>query len=194
MVESKPLPGTVASFGASTAQGTGDTEAKGFINRLASKLGGEALNFGVGGETTLRMLDRLPSLSVPTDALIIVTLGINDVPRTDGSLPEKRVPLDEHRVNVERLLAHLSQLAGVLYLSQFRVDGERATVDEAEVETYIDAGMDVARKSGIAHIDLRQQIPPEDDYARYLADDGLHFNPVGHELIANALNTFIHRQ
>ena len=68
------------SFGASTAQGTRDTEGGGFIARIGKRLDedgkGVAENFGIGGHTTDDMLPRLLEIPVHgANDIAIVTLG-----------------------------------------------------------------------------------------------------------------------
>jgi len=94
---------TAYSFGASTAEGSKDTEG-GFVARLDRFLrdtdGGIAINHGIGGDTTDMMISRLPGviedMESRTNPLALVTLGINDVPRLVDEKPEIRVPLDRH--------------------------------------------------------------------------------------------------
>ena len=86
--------------GASTAAGSRDSEG-GVIKRLDWYLRdnqiGEAYNHEVGGDTTEMMVDRLPEVMKSMDSydnsFALVTLGINDVLRTQDDNPNKRVPL-----------------------------------------------------------------------------------------------------
>jgi len=161
------------SFGASTAQGARDTEG-GFIVRIGKRLEqdgrGSAENFGIGGHTTDDMIPRLPGLAIndPSD-IAIVTLGINDVPRTPDKAPDRRVPLDRHDANVHKILEDLKERCRVLYITQYPVTYVDRGLDQALVESYVNVGRQVAHEVGVTgevQADGRQVVgrlvPPRD--------------------------------
>ena len=170
----------VFSFGASTAQGYRDDEKGGFIVRLGEKLAAHSLghieNLGVGGHTSDQMAARAA----------IVTLGINDVARSPDRSPDKRVPLNRHRENVERLLDTLRAGCCVLYFTQYPVDHAKHGLDPAVVTQYVEAGHAVARALGIRVVDIHNMIN-DVLYQRYIHEDGMHFNAAGHDYIAEQL-------
>ena len=177
----------IFSFGASTAQGARDTEGGGFIGRLAKRLAERhrirVENCGVGGHTTEQMLPRLADLPIASqEDIAIVTLGINDVPRTPDPAPQKRVPLDRHKSNVQRLLADLAGRCRVLYLTQYPVDFTGRGLERQVVESYVEAGRQAAGEAGVEILDINLEIDQE-KYRVFIDDDGMHFNASGHAYI-----------
>jgi lysophospholipase L1-like esterase len=178
----------VASFGASTAQGAGDNEQGGFIERLGRLLNIPSLNFGIGGNTTRDMLERLPDLVIPADGLIVVTLGNNDVARVGEDDNPKRVSLLEHQKNVAEIIAQLKQQAAVLYMSQFPVDYAARHLDGVVVESFVAAGLAAAAAADLPCLAVRPHLDSLERWQDLLAADGLHFNAQGHAVLARLLS------
>ncbi len=182
----------VFSFGASTAQGYRDDEKGGFIFRLGEKLAdnnlGYAENLGTGGHTSDQMASRAEEIAESRDLrdIAIVTLGINDVARSPDRAPDKRVPLNRHRDNVERLLGALHTHCRVIYFTQYPVNHAQHGLDPNLVRQYVDAGHEIARSLGITIVNVHSMIS-ETRYARFIHDDGMHFNAEGHAFIAEQL-------
>ena len=182
----------VFSFGASTAQGYRDDEKGGFIVRLGEKLAAHSLghteNLGVGGHTSDQMAARAAGVASDADPsdIAIVSLGINDVARSPDRSPDKRVPLNRHRENVEHLLDALRARCCVLYFTQYPVDYAKHGLDPAVVTQYVEAGHAVARAQGIRVVDIHNMIN-DVLYQRYIHEDGMHFNAAGHDFIAEQL-------
>lgn len=184
-------PITAYSFGASTAAGSMDGEG-GFIVRLGRYLSdtgaGEAINHGIGGDTTTMMLARLDAvvsdMSGRRSPLALVTLGINDVPRIVDDAPEKRVGLDQHVESLARILSELKQVGDVLYLTQYPVDYEARSLDPAVVESYVKQGEATAQSAGVKVIDIFSAVTPT-LFTEFIYEDGLHFNDRGHQFIAH---------
>src|SRR5271155_4084357 len=98
-------------FGASSVEGVGDSQG-GFFKRLGKKLAEvgkpyECLNYGIGGNTTRDMLARLDRVRPHLPAKTIVLLGSNDFPRDADVEPARRVPVEEFRQNVDKILGDL---------------------------------------------------------------------------------------
>ena len=179
------------SFGASTAQGARDTEGGGFIARIGKRLEQEGLgsaeNFGIGGHTTDDMIPRLPGLAINDSSDIsIVTLGINDVPRTPDNAPDRRVPLDRHDANVHKILEDLKGRCRVLYVTQYPVAYVDRGLDKALVESYVNLGRQVANEVGVDVLDIHSEID-ENKYSAFIFEDGMHFNSAGHAYIADRI-------
>lgn len=192
---------TAYSFGASTAEGSMDTEG-GFIARLGHYLNdtgaGEAINHGVGGDTTTMMLARLDGVvsdmsrrSSESTPLALVTLGINDVPRIVDDAPGKRVALDQHAESLQQILSALKKIGDVLYLTQYPVAYEKRSLDPALVESYVKKGAEVAHSVGVEVIDIFSAVTPP-LFAEFIYEDGLHFNNRGHQFIANKVIAALH--
>lgn len=177
----------VVGFGASTAQGMRDDEGGGFVARIGRRLEAEGLgtseNFGIGGETTDQMVERARTVVTTPGDQVVVTLGINDVARDPDRIPDRRVPLERHRSNVESILrTFVDAGCRVGYLTQYPVDFAKHGLDPVFVESYIQAGRDAAAAVGVDLIDVHSQI---DDalYDQFIFRDGMHFNGEGHEFI-----------
>jgi lysophospholipase L1-like esterase len=177
-------------FGASSVEGVGDSQG-GFLKRLGQKLAAagkpyECLNYGVGGNTTRDMLARLPQIRPHLPAKVIVLLGSNDFPRDVDWAPESRVPLDEFRRNVDKIFDELGSPSAI-FVTSFAVCPPRTGIMPPTFQSY----MEQALKSAAAHQmriwDLHAESLRWDD--RYLAEDGLHYNDAGHEMIAEHLLT-----
>ena len=181
----------VFSFGASTAQGTRDTEGGGFIVRIGKRLEQERLghseNFGIGGHTTDDMIPRLPRIAVNSKSdIAIIALGINDVPRTPDNKPDRRVPLDRHDRNVHQILEDLSGRCRVLYTTQYPVNYADRGLEKSVVESYVNVGRQVAHEIGVEILDIHNEID-NDKYEAFIDPDGMHFNSAGHAYIASRI-------
>ena len=181
----------IFSFGASTAQGAKDDVGGGFIGRIGTRLErekvGHAENFGMGGENTTQMLQRLGSLAdVSKTDIAIVTLGINDVPRHPDSRPERRVELEKHKTNVHEILTFLQARCHVIYANQYPVQYEKLGLDPQTVADYRHAGVAIAKSLGVQVVDIFAKID-EALFNRFIHDDGMHFNAEGHQFIADVL-------
>lgn len=187
----------VFSFGASTAEGKKDDEG-GFIARIGRRLEteglGKAENFGIGGHTTDDMIPRLPDLPIndPSD-IAIVTLGINDVPRSPDQSPDKRVPLERHDGNVHAILEDLHKRCRVLYVTQYPVNYTDRGLDQLKVETYVNVGRQVAHEVGVDILDIHAEID-QAKYEAYIHSDGMHFNSEGHAYIAERIWEYLKDQ
>lgn len=180
---------TIFSFGASTAQGVGDEESGGFIGRVAVRLANRddvhVENCGNGGHTTDQMIAHLGGLPIASrDDIAIVTLGINDVPRSPDTDPEKRIPIDRHKANVRTMLEDLVGRCRVLYVTQFPVDFEGRGLERQRVESYVNVGRQVARETGADVLDIHLVVDNE-KYRAFIHEDGMHFNSAGHAYIAD---------
>jgi lysophospholipase L1-like esterase len=180
------------SFGASTAQGARDTEGGGFIVRIGKRLEedgrGASENFGIGGHTTDDMIPRLPDIPIQSESdIVIVTLGINDVPRTPDGKPENRVPLDRHEANIHQILNNLKDRSRVLYVTQYPVDYVGRGLEKDLVESYVNTGKRVAHEIGVEILDIHREIDGA-KYDAFIADDGMHFNSAGHAYIADQIS------
>lgn len=69
-------------------------------NLWVGAISSRAVNFGIGGDTTVGLLQRLPRLSLKKASLIILGIGINDLPkfRDDEILDRFRSILDKLEV------------------------------------------------------------------------------------------------
>ena len=184
----------VLSFGASTAQGAKDDVGGGFIGRIGTRLEaekiGHAENYGIGGENTTQMVQRLDGMSVVADDVVIVTLGINDVARYPDARPERRVTLEQHKANVKEILTWFKDKCCVIYASQYPVQYAQLGFDPEVVAAYRLAGVAIAEALQIDVVDIFALID-EPKFEQFIHADGMHFNSEGHEFIAQTLWTFM---
>ncbi len=185
----------IFSFGASTAQGAKDDVGGGFIGRMGKRLideqRGQAENFGIGGENTTQMVSRLDALDdVPKTDIAIVTLGINDVPRSPDSRPERRVALEKHKTNVLEILTFFQSRCKVIYVNQYPVQYQQLGFLPETVADYRNAGVTIAHSLDVDVVDIFAMV---DDvlFERFIHDDGMHFNSEGHQFIADVLWDFM---
>lgn len=175
-------------FGASSMQGVGDSRG-GFLRRLELRVAGQysVTNAGVGGNTTRDMLQRLPGLALPADA-VIVLLGCNDLPRANDAFPQNRVTLAEYRENLDRLLSALKAPRS-LFISSFFPAEHLTGIAPATFETYMTAATDLARETGYEIWDLFNET--RHTTAPLLAADGMHFNDTGHAFLADRVEEWL---
>ena len=175
-------------------------DAGGFIVRVGRYLRdtgcGNAVNHGVGGDTTTMMLARLDSvvadMSSRPSPLALVTLGINDVPRMVDDKPSIRVGVEQHAESLATMISRLKQVGDVLYLTQYPVDYEARSLKPALVESYVRAGEATAREAGVEVINIFGAVTPG-LFKEFIYQDGLHFNSRGHQFIAHKVISELHR-
>ena len=134
-------------------------------------------------------LDRPP-------AVAHVNCGLHDLAKDfDSGLP--RVPLEEYRGNVARILERL-QAAGIrpVWATITPVDEvlhhRNKSFDrfEADVEAYNEAALEAAGAAGVAVNDLFRVIESA-GRGRLLRDDGVHFTGEGSRLLGEAVAAFV---
>lgn len=175
-----------------------DSES-GFIVRLDRYLRdtgiGEAINHGIGGDTTSMMLARLDGvvsdMTVRPSPIALVTLGINDVPRIVDDSPEKRVELDQHADSLDRIFTALKKIGDAVYITQYPVDYVARSLEPALVESYVKRGAEVALLAGVQVLDIFSAVTPE-LFPKFIYEDGLHFNDRGHQFIAHKVIAALH--
>jgi lysophospholipase L1-like esterase len=175
-------------FGASTAEGVGDSQG-GFFKRLERKLAADGrahlcLNFGIGGNTTADMAPRLGSLKPHLPAPAILLLGSNDFPREGDPEPWRRVELADFRANLEKIFAAFA--AGpTIFVTSFQVRWVTPEIFRA----YTEVALELARARAFTIWDLHAESLAFGE--KYLCEDGIHYNDAGHELIAKRLQKLL---
>ncbi len=179
----------LVGFGASTMSGTGDSQG-GFFARVCQKLAQqklpvEGVQFGIGGDTTRKMLARAGSiLSVGKHDLIIM-LGCNDLPRRDDKWPDTRTTIQEYERN---LCALLTQIRGErsLFVSSFPVDPQKTGVSAEMLTDYMSLAISLAQGRDYQIWDMHKELLTV-DLTNMWSPDGLHFNDQGHAFIAQGI-------
>jgi lysophospholipase L1-like esterase len=130
------------------------------------------------------MLDRLERMRTQLPARAIVLLGSNDFPREKDGEPSRRVPLAEYAQNLTKIL-HLLGGPTSIFVSSFAVCPRRTGIQPTIFLLYTDVALKIAVSRQMTIWDLYTDSQAWGD--RYLADDGLHYNDAGHEVIADGL-------
>jgi len=75
-------------------------------------------------------------------------------------------------------------------MSQYPVEYGQCSLSEELVENYIHAGLDVAGQLGVPVIDIYSAVQASGRYDEMVFKDGLHFNNLGHQFIAEQVLEF----
>ena len=151
---------------------------------------------GVQGGNTRNVLAHLDEWVTSRDPDIVhFNAGLHDMARDLGPGPENRVPLDEYRANLERILQTLQRetRAALVFALTTPVDlGRQLAVAKAvnrtaeDVAAYNAAAREVTAGTGVALNDLHAAVV-EGGAAELLDEDGVHFTAAGNEVLGRAV-------
>lgn len=172
-------------FGASTVEGTGDSQG-GFFKRLQEKYQTrqpelQMTNAGRGGETVYQMLKRAVKLDPARQFDVVVLLGCNDVPRANDATPGSRSEKDDYARYLASLFYYLKGRRS-LFVTSFLVSEKLTGIPTALFGEYAGLARSLAYSSHFDIWDLYGET--RENVSQYWAEDGLHFNDAGHALIA----------
>ncbi len=156
------------AFGDSLVEGVGATEGGDFVSLLSKKIGQPIINLGRAGDTTADGAARLEEFDRYKPKVVLLLLGGNDFLR--------RVPLEETRQNLSRIIENIQKRGGVVLLLgvRGRLITNRAN---AEFETLRD-------KYRTAYVsDVLEGLFGN---GKYMADQ-IHPNNAGYEIIAERI-------
>jgi lysophospholipase L1-like esterase len=170
-------------------QGAGDQSGGGFLKRAeqlakASHPGIRWINRGIGGNTTRDMLARVSTVTVHAPFDLVVVLGCNDMPRANDKSPKIRIELAEYAANLEGLFSRIKG-GRSLFVTSFPVSQEKTGVAPETFEKYMSVAVAAAERHGYEIWDAYNELLGKTD--PYWADDGLHFNDAGHQMLAEAV-------
>jgi lysophospholipase L1-like esterase len=115
---------------------------------------------------------------------LVVVLGCNDMPRANDKFPKNRTDLAEYTKNLDQMFARIKGTRS-LFITSFPVSQEKTGVSPETFDQYMTAATEVARRHGYdiwdAYTELLGKAAP------YWAEDGLHFNDAGHQMLAEAV-------
>lgn len=183
--EGRSTPAVVVLFGDSLTENRGEfvTPSEHWETRLKAKISAEGLdrnapvtvvNEGIGGETTVGALRRLPNvLAAHRPTHVVIQHGTNDIWTRCGPC------FDETRGNLEQL-ATIAKNAGaqvVFAETTFRLRGG------GEAAAYTDMVQRAAQNTGSTYVNLVGNVPY--DGANY--SDGIHFTDTPQEAMTNNL-------
>lgn len=198
------IPKRIVAIGSSSLYGRVDPEGGGYIGRLrkwheSNGVHNAVFNLGIGGDTTADMLKRLiPEASVRRPDLILLTTGLNDTRRTGQKNAAVTTTLPQFRTNVQKLIKTVKTLSPVVVISVYPIDD---THTQPLIETnffylmtdatqYEQATRDICHEKNIAYLNI-WDVWMKEDYKRWLFEDGLHANALGHQQIFEDLKKFL---
>ena len=158
---------------------------------------GEVIEMGgIQGGNTRNVLAHLDEWVICRDPDIVhLNAGLHDMARDPGPGPENRVPLDEYRANLERILQTLqrqTRAALVLALTTPVDLGRQLAIAKGvnrtaeDVAAYNAAAREVAAGRGVAVNDLHAAVV-EAGADELLDEDGVHFTAAGSEVLGRAV-------
>lgn len=165
---------------------------RGYYNILSKLLDVEAVNAGVGGNSTAKALRRLSSdvLDKAPD-FVVVLFGTNDL-RADAE--KVFVPLEKYRANLSTIVDRCQEGGAAVVLctlppidhDAFFTRHERAAFDAhggltKMIDSYRDTARDVAKDQGVPLVDLNALLAKE---PQWISKDGVHPSEKGTAIIA----------
>ncbi len=198
------IPKRIVFAGSSSIHGTGDSELGGFVHRF--RLWHESCSpkhfvyeLGVFGEPTESLVARLVAeVSIRRPHLLVLYPGFNDI-RRDGSVnAENACSQNVFKVSMASLISKAKSVAPVLMMTGFPFDETRTTPYTGTKSFYLQQDAEVYTQI-LRSVCKEAEVPTLDYFALWsskeqgghLAEDGLHANPVGHQLLFEQLRDFI---
>lgn len=201
------IPQSIAVVGASSVFGLMDTEG-GFAGRLQTwhRQGNldknRVYNLGIPGDTTNDMLKRFDTeVSMRKPDLILFSLGSNDSSRIGNPEGDAMVPLETYKENVRALIEKAKGYTEqVVFVSAYPINDEKTQPLPGNgnyyllenLKPYVEATDQICEEMEIPSLDIFNMFL-ERNYLEYLDDDGLHCNPVGHEVIFEETKKFLEK-
>lgn len=146
------------------------------------------ISYAAGGATSQQCLARLGDVTVPSNSLVIISLGMND------AAPWKQISLEEFLKNYELLLAKLTSCTLVL-VAPYPVDVDKQIPPGRDNETLRSYAQEVsvlAQQHKVAVIDLFRVIGGAAAEGEDLhVSDGVHLNDRGYSLFFDQLKPHI---
>lgn len=188
---------TIVFIGDSITEGAADNERGGWTRRVEARLpqGWRAVRAGIGGNVITDLLARMDrDVLAHTPSIVVLAIGINDSRQYIFENWRNGVPLQEFKAGLVEFAKRVSQLPGPkLVVGLTPVDEERTNSFEAGMiyasaaqREYDGALQAFAAEHGYTFIAIEPAFDAKGG-AQKLTTDGLHPNPAGHELIAQAV-------
>jgi len=192
----------VLIFGDSIVAGRGTIKDKNWVRRLTQdfykkdKYNTIVYNLGVPGESTTELLERFitecKARARPRDPgdhfAIILSIGINDTKGVSSS-DNPKTPINIFRRNIRKLIKLAKGYTDfIIFVGLMPVDENKTTpIDNnyflnERVKTYNDVIKNVCEEKRVPFVALLDDWPKE-DYRKFLSEDGVHPNELGHQKI-----------
>lgn len=142
------------------------------------------VNRGIGGDTTLGVLNRIEDVMLATPRAVFVMVGINDIyGRTENSSILERYGL----------IADALEGRADLYI-QSTVSCSGATCPPARRDQVVDLNMGLqklAQTRGVTFVDLNAQLSDAQGLKPEYTHDGIHLNGAGFKVWADVLAPYL---
>ncbi len=135
-----------------------------------------AVNYGIGSDTTLGVMNRLPQYgSLSRAAAVVIAIGVNDLSRRDN---------DAIVENYRKMIELIGDKAPVIFSAVLPLDERVETVGADRNERIIalnEALERLCREKGCAFVDVRQALVDETENLapEFHVGDGVHPNAAG---------------
>lgn len=155
------------------------------------------VNYGVGGERTDQLLQRLDGILAAHPRLLIayIMYGTNDS-FIDIGTDKPRISTEAYRENLKRIIAKVCEKGATPFLQtppRWAQKSQRNGLGESpnpELEKYVAVCREVAREYQVTLIDHYEQWLDKEETGFDLYDwttDGCHLNAVGHKIVADKI-------
>ena len=191
----------IVAIGASSVQGSVDIEG-GWAGRFQKHLFKKSptehriFNLGISGTTSEMVLKRFDSeCDVRRPDTIIVSCGGNDAIRRGAVNADRMIALNQTVLNLKNILEKAKNKANkVVFVGFTPVIDEKLKPFRgdifflnSDVEENNNAVKTLCEEMGVSFVDTYTAMIEEDDWQKYIWDDGLHPNSAGHQRILEIL-------
>lgn len=200
------LPKRIIAIGASSVFGRIDPQKGGFVGRLKvwhelkEPIYNAVFNLGISGDTTTGMLRRLTrETKIRNPDLMIFSLGSNDASRKGGEVSSITTPINIFCNNVKHLIAEGRMIAkDVIFISAYPIN-DKLTIPLSgtssyylmeDLTKYVKKTEEICKRNNVPYLNIFDMFIKE-DYKKFLYEDGLHCNPLGHKKIFEELKRFL---
>lgn len=194
---------TIIFIGDSITEGAADHERGGWTRRVEARLpqGWRAVHAGIGGNVITDILARMDrDVLAHKPSIVVLAIGINDSRQYTFDNWRNGVPLPEFKAGLAEVANRVGELSGPkLIVGLNPVDETRTNSFEAGMiyasaaQREYDAALQAfATEHGYTYIAIEPAFAANGG-AELLTTDGLHPDPAGHELIAQAVWAHLER-
>lgn len=148
-----------------------------------------AVNFGIGSDTTVGVLHRLPRYhAIERASAVVVAIGVNDLRRRDDA-----VILE----NMEQIIRFISARAPLIISAVMPVDERVESVGQGRNERITALNKKIAElcteHTGCIFVDVSEALTDEEDNlaAHYHVGDGVHLNTAGYAYWIESLGSAV---
>lgn len=199
------LPHCIVAIGASTFFGRVDPEGGGFIGRLktwheSNHRKNRVYNLGISSETSNDLIRRFESECTPRkpDLIIMGTSCANDCRRRGSKSAPNEVELEQHEQNIRDLITTGQKFCPIMVVSGHPIDDTRTNpmigtdkfFSSEDLTRYRECSRSIFERENIPYLDVSSEWI-KTDYHRWLWEDGLHPNGLGHQMIFSSLKQFL---